>query len=156
MNEKKSPWVNWVLYFGSQDERHHRAADRAGHVAYLLCLAAAGIDFIVRAPLWKHDLLGGFLATTTDLVVILVAGGYYSLQWVRSGITLRDTAPQRRFLFWLCPATGLVTLGVLVFQWQKDLGWGWASLIGAVGGLVAWALCWFLYQWMDKAASREP
>jgi hypothetical protein len=155
VSEKQPSWMDWVLYFGSKDERHRRSADRAGHGAFLLALGLATVDLVLRLPAVRTDLVTGVLSMSTDLGVILVAGGYYTLRWVWSGITLKDTPPQRRFLFWLCPAAGLATGAILFWVGQNAQGWAGAGLVALVGGGVAWGLCWVTYRWVDRAASRR-
>lgn len=153
MNKDKASWLNWLLYFGSKDERHHRVADRAGHLVFYVAFFVAAVDLFVRFPSARHG-AAGLLPVLADLIIILGAGGLYTYHWVQAGITLIDTVTQRRVLRWMSGIMGIVTWGLFSLSFWEPMGWA-GVLVGLIGGILAGGTVWLVYRWMDKAARRR-
>lgn len=162
MKTKLNSWLDWLLYFGSKDERHRTGADRAGHVAFFFCFAAATVDFMLKLPAFKTmaDPGAAFGLVAIDLVIVLGGGLLYGLQWVRSGITFADSPTQRLLLRWLAPVAGLAVIGLLLVPWRGATG-SWtdrlpfALLWGTAAGVVTGLLFWGLNRWARGRADQQ-
>lgn len=162
MKTKANSWLDWLLYFGSKDERHRTGADRAGHVAFLFCFAAATVDFLIQLPAFKttSDPGAAFGLVALDLVIVLGGGLLYGLQWVRLGVTFNDSPTQRLVLWWLSPLTGLAVAGLFLVPWGGETR-SWtdrlplALLWGTAAGTVTGLLFWGLNRWARGAADKQ-
>lgn len=160
--QPKNSALDWLLYFGSADERLRAGADRAGHVAFFFCFFAALIDFLWKFPAFKAapDQGAALGMVSLDLIIILGGGLLYGIQWVRAGITFSDKPLQRRLLHWMAPLAGIASAGLALFPWKTaDRPWS-DHLPGALAaGLAAWGLSallfWGLDRWARKNAKKK-
>lgn len=107
---------DWLLYWGSKDERVRTGADKSGHVAMYIFMVEylALVMFLAFGPEIPRLQLLQFVAWGGMIPLIV-----YSVLWVRKGLTFTDTAQQKK-----------AVTGVIVFCPFLFAGLGWLSLSG--------------------------
>jgi len=148
-------WLDWLLYFGSKDERHRHAADRAGHLAFWLAFGVALVDFLIRFKPGQGDPLALVPSVGGDLLILVGVGGFYGFQWIRQGVTFADLPSQKKLLRIVAPLLGLGAAGVLVFRCLPVLGLVPGVLVALAGGACTSLLAWALFSATNAWARRR-